>query len=100
MICLKVICPAALAALLASCQAGARANVENARPPIPVHAVPVRLFTPQSGERYSASLMPARQLILSFRVAGFVESISGGNEQSHRLETGDLIKEHTTLAVL
>ena len=64
-----------LALLLTSCQPGVKANAEDAKPPTPVHAVAVRLFTPQSGERYSASLIPARQLTLSFRVAGFVESI-------------------------
>jgi RND family efflux transporter MFP subunit len=89
-----------LALLLTSCQPGVKANAEDAKPPTPVHAVPVRLFTPQSGERYSASLIPARQLTLSFRVAGFVESIGGGNEQSRRLEAGDLIQQGTTLAVL
>jgi RND family efflux transporter MFP subunit len=100
MISLKLVALIVLTFILASCQSGASANADNARPPIPVHAVPVRLFTPQSGERYSASLTPARQLTLSFRVAGFVQSIGGGNEQSHRLETGDLIRQGTTLAVL
>src|ERR1019366_6474441 len=41
--------------------------------------------------------MPARQLTLSFRVAGFVDSIYG---PGHRLEAGDLIPAGTTLAVL
>ena len=88
-----------LAVLLSSCQPSVNANVEKAaKSAVPVHAVPVRLFTPQSGERYSASLTPARELTLSFRVAGFVESIYGG--ESHRLETGDLVPKGTILAVL
>ncbi len=86
--------------LFTSCQPSVKANAEDTRAPVPVHAVPVRMITPQSGERYSASLAPARQITLSFRVAGFVESIEGGNEKSHRLETGDLVPQGTTLAVL
>ena len=92
-----------LAFLLMSCQSGVKASAEggsDAKPPTPVHAVPVRLITPPSGERYSASLIPARQITLSFRVAGFVESIRSGNEQSGRLEAGDLIPQGTVLAVL
>lgn len=89
----------ALSILLSACQPSAKAGPENAtRAPVPVHALPVRLFTPQSGERYSASLIPSRQLTLSFRVAGFVESIYGGD--SKRLETGDLIPKGAVLAVL
>ena len=88
-----------LALLLASCQRSVNANAENAaKTAVPVHAVPVRMFTPQSGERYSASLTPVREITLSFRVAGFVESIYGG--ESRRLESGDLIQKGTILAAL
>jgi multidrug efflux pump subunit AcrA (membrane-fusion protein) len=88
-----------MAILLASCQRSVNASAESAgKTAVPVHAVPVRLFTPQSGERYSASLTPAREITLSFRVAGFVESIYGG--ELHRLEIGDLIQKGTILAVL
>jgi multidrug efflux pump subunit AcrA (membrane-fusion protein) len=88
-----------LAIFLTSCQRSVNASAENAaKSAVPVHAVPVRLFTPQSGERYSASLTPGREITLSFRVAGFVESIYGG--ESHRLETGDLVQKGTILASL
>jgi RND family efflux transporter MFP subunit len=87
-----------LTLLLTACQPAVKAGAEANRVPVPVHAVPVRLFTPQSGERYSASLTASRQITLSFRVAGFVESIYGG--ESHRLEPGDLIPKGTVLAVL
>jgi RND family efflux transporter MFP subunit len=89
---------AAFALLLTSCRSGA--NPADTRPPTPVHAVPVRLFTPQTGERYSASLTPARQIALSFRTVGFVESIRGSNEHSSRFEVGDLIQQGATLAIL
>jgi RND family efflux transporter MFP subunit len=92
----SIVAGAALLPLL-SCQQSTRAMGE--RPPTPVHAVPVRLFTPQTGERYSASLTPERQLTMSFRVAGFVESIYGDN-QGRRLEPGDTIPAGAALAVL
>ena len=89
----------AFALLLTACQPTAKAGAEiGAKTPTPVHAVPVHLFTPQSGEKYSASLSATKQLTLSFRVAGFVESIHGGD--AHRLETGDLVPAGTILAVL
>ena len=87
--------PAALSLL--SCQQSTHAAIERA--PTPVHAVPVRLFTPQSGERYSASLTPRRQLTMSFRVAGFVESIYG-DTGGRRLEPGDSIPAGALLAQL
>jgi RND family efflux transporter MFP subunit len=92
------------ALLLTACQTRSEASAkegDDAKPAVPVHAVPVRLFTPQSGERFSASFAPVRELTLSFRVAGFVESIFGESSRPpHRLEAGDLIQEGTTLAVL
>jgi len=92
------------ALMLTACQTRSQASAkdgDDAKPPVPVHAVPVRLFTPQSGERFSASFAPAREIALSFRVAGFVESILGESSRpAHRLEAGDLVQEGTTLAVL
>jgi len=82
---------------LTACKPGSDAAAE--RPPTPVRAVPVRMFTPQSGERYSASLTPARQLTLSFRVPGFIQFIYDGG-QGRRLEAGDPISAGTVLAVL
>ena len=82
---------------LAGCQQGTKAAEERA--PTPVHAVPVRLLTPESGERYSASLTPERELTLSFRVPGFVESIFG-DSRGHRLEAGDAVPAGATLATL
>jgi multidrug efflux system membrane fusion protein len=90
---------AAFGLLLTSCQPTAKAGADiGAKTPTPVHAVPVRLFTPQSGEKYSASLSATKQLTLSFRLAGFVESIYGGD--AHRLEAGDLVPAGAVLAVL
>ena len=81
------------ACVLTGCRGPGPQAAADARPPVPVHAIAVKLFTPQSGERYSASLAPKRQLTLAFRVAGFVETIYGG-------ENGALIPKGTILAVL
>src|SRR5579863_1874306 len=93
---------AAIALSLSACQVPSPQAAAETRPPAPVHAVPVRLFTPQSGERYSASLGPDRQITLSFRVAGFVQSIYGSEDGAagRRLEPGELIPKGTVLAVL
>jgi multidrug efflux pump subunit AcrA (membrane-fusion protein) len=90
-----------MAAFLTSCHPAALAS-EESKAPTPVHATPVRLFTPQSGERYSASLAASRQITLSFRVGGFVESIAGGSDagKSRRLEPGNLVEKGSRLAVL
>jgi multidrug efflux system membrane fusion protein len=87
---------------IAGCHGPNPQAAADARPPAPVHAVPVRLFTPQPGERYSASLAPDRQITLAFRVAGFVESIYGGEDGggARRLEPGSLIPKGAVLAVL
>jgi len=78
-------------AVLSSCQQRTKAAED--RTPTPVHAVPVQLFTPQSGERYSASLAPAQQLTLSFRVGGLVESVNP-------LQAGDPVPAGAVLATL
>jgi multidrug efflux pump subunit AcrA (membrane-fusion protein) len=78
-------------AMLSSCQERTKAAED--RPPTPVRAVPVKMFTPQSGERYSASLAPAQELTLSFRVGGMVESVD-------RLQPGDSVAPGAVLATL
>jgi RND family efflux transporter MFP subunit len=83
--------------VLVSCSPTVRAAKE--RPPAPVHAVEARTITPESGERYSASLTPQRQIVLSFRVGGFVNAIYG-DSAGRRLETGDRIPSGVTLAAL
>jgi hypothetical protein len=66
--------PAVIAALvvLAACNR-VTPNLEKA--PTPVRIEPVEMFTPTTGERYSASMLPDRQVTLAFKVGGFVEAI-------------------------
>ncbi len=78
-------------AMLSSCQQKTKAAEDQS--PTPVHAVQVKLFTPRPAERYSASLTPAQQLTLSFRVGGLVESVDP-------LQAGDPVPAGAVLATL
>jgi multidrug efflux system membrane fusion protein len=64
----------------------------------PVRVASVELYQPRNGTRYSASILPGRQVSLSFRVSGFVTAI-------HRIggrgaEAGDVVSGGTMLARL
>lgn len=64
----------------------------------PVRVVPVEMYQPKTGARYSATILPGRQVGLGFRVAGIVASVYqvGGRA----LEPGDMIPAGTVLATL
>ena len=64
----------------------------------PVRVAAVDLYQPKSGGRYSASIMPGRQVSLSFRVSGIVAGLyrPGGRN----LEPGDFVAAGTVLARL
>jgi RND family efflux transporter MFP subunit len=69
----------------------------------PVRVVAVENFTPRSGERYSASIDPASQVNLTFRVNGFVRylhQIRAADGHMRALEPGDMVKAGTLLARL
>jgi multidrug efflux system membrane fusion protein len=69
----------------------------------PVHVEMVSLFAPDVGLRYSASILPYRQVILSFRTGGFVDwilQVPGADGRDHFLGIGDAVKEGTVLARL
>ena len=79
---------------------------EQARPQkieAPVHIETVNLFTPDIGLRYSASILPYRQVTLSFRTVGFVDwilQVPGADGRDHNVGIGDAIKEGAILARL
>ncbi|MFL6352004.1 MAG: efflux RND transporter periplasmic adaptor subunit [Bryobacteraceae bacterium] len=84
--------------LLCSC-GGPRAAVEKS--PAPVHLSAVELYTPTEGQRYSASILPNRQVNLAFRVNGFVESIHqvrGADGRMRTVDIGQVVEAGTTLA--
>ena len=64
----------------------------------PVRVAPVEMYQPKGGGRYSATIMPGRQVSLAFRVSGIVTGIHrmGGRG----LEPGDIVSAGTVLAKL
>jgi multidrug efflux pump subunit AcrA (membrane-fusion protein) len=74
-------------------------NLEKA--PTPVRIEPVEMFTPTTGERYSASMLPDRQVTLAFKVGGFVEAIfelTGADGRKRNVDIGDVVPQGTVLA--
>jgi RND family efflux transporter MFP subunit len=73
------------------------------RPPLekaitPVKVTAVDLYRPETGARYSASILPGRQVSLAFRVSGFVTGIHRIGARG--LEAGDIVHAGTVLAQL
>lgn len=69
----------------------------------PIRVVAVENFTPTTGERYSASIEPASQVNLTFRVSGFVQylhQIRAADGHMRALEPGDRVTAGTLLARL
>jgi multidrug efflux system membrane fusion protein len=75
------------------------ANLEKS--PTPVRLSAVETYKPSQGQRYSASVLPNRQVNLAFRVNGFVESIyqvRGADGKLRSVDIGDVVKAGTVLA--
>src|SRR5262249_1104374 len=64
----------------------------------PVKVPAVELSQPKAGGRYSATIMPGRQVSLAFRVSGIVAGIHGVGGRG--LEPGDIVTGGTVLAKL
>lgn len=67
----------------------------------PVRLAAVEWYTPGQGQRYSASILPNRQVNLAFKVNGFVESlyqVRGADGRTRSVDMGDLVKQGTRLA--
>ena len=65
---------------------------------IPVKVAAVDMYRPAGGARYSASILPGRQVNISFRVSGFVTSIHRIGNRG--LEPGDNVAGGAVLARL
>jgi multidrug efflux system membrane fusion protein len=76
--------------------AGCHKQVAPEKTITPVKVAAVNLYQPANGTRYSATLLPGKQVSLAFRVSGFVTSIHkvGGRG----LEAGDIVSAGTVLA--
>lgn len=87
-----------LIAFLCSCN---RQKAQLEHNPTPVRLTSVQMYTPAGGERYSASILPLRQVNLSFKVNGFVDSIyqtRGTDGRLHTVDIGDVVPRGTVLA--
>lgn len=62
----------------------------------PVRLTAVDTYQPKGGGRYSASIMPGRQVSLAFRVSGIVTGIHSTGGRG--LEAGDIVTGGTVLA--
>src|SRR5262249_37766880 len=80
---------------LAACQKQVAASEKTVTP---VRVAAVELYQPKTGARYSASILPGRQVSLAFRASGFVTAIQriGGRG----LEPGDIVSSGSVLARL
>jgi len=83
------------ALLLAACH---REGPKLERTITPVRVTEVAMYQPKAGGRYSATIMPGRQVSLAFRVSGIVTGVQrvGGRG----LEPGDIVSGGTVLAKL
>lgn len=64
----------------------------------PVRVTAVDLYQPKAGGRYSASILPGRQVSLSFRVSGIVTGLHRAGGRG--LEPGDMVPAGAILAKL
>ena len=67
----------------------------------PVRLSPVEMYTPIQGQRYSASILPNRQVNLAFKMNGFVDSIHqvrGADGRTRSVDMGDVVRAGTVLA--
>src|SRR5271167_1360153 len=72
-----------------------------AKPPTPVHVVDVALHSPSEDLRYSASVLPFAEAVLSFKSAGYVteiKQIAGADGRRRNIGSGDYVVRGTVLA--
>ncbi len=96
---LLILCPLAL--FFISCN---RQTVVLEKNVTPVRLSEVQMYRPTEGQRYSASILPNRQVNLAFKVNGFVQSIyqvaGSKGRPAHTVDIGDVVERGTTLAEL
>src|SRR5271166_7077908 len=72
-----------------------------AKSPTPVHVVDVALYSPSEDLRYSASVLPFAEAVLSFKSAGYVteiKQIAGADGRRRNIGSGDYVVRGTVLA--
>ena len=72
-----------------------------AKSPTPVHAVDVVLYSPSEDLRYSASVLPFAEAVLSFKSAGYVteiKQVAGADGRRRNIGSGDYVARGAVLA--
>jgi RND family efflux transporter MFP subunit len=72
-----------------------------AKPPTPVHVVDVALYSPSEDLRYSASVLPFAEAVLSFKSAGYVteiKQVAGADGRRRDIGPGDYVARGAVLA--
>jgi multidrug efflux system membrane fusion protein len=88
----------AIAAATTGCQEPSKVA---AKSPTPVHVVDVALYSPSEDLRYSASVLPFAEAVLSFKSAGYVteiKQIAGADGRRRNIGSGDYVTRGTVLA--
>ena len=83
--------------LLVSCSK----NQSEQKPPKPVKVKAVEMSSLNTGVRYSASIRPAAQVDVAFKVGGYIEAIAQQRDASgqwRHLQAGDVVRQGTVLA--
>ena len=72
-----------------------------AKSPTPVHVVEVALYSPSEDLRYSASVIPFAEAVLSFKSAGYVteiKQVTGADGRRRNIGSGDYVGKGAVLA--
>src|SRR5256885_2168311 len=88
----------ALISLLVGCRAEGQLSDKI---PTPVKVKAVQNYTSNSHVRYSAGIIPHKQIELAFKVGGYVEilqQVRGVDGQLRDLQEGDVVTKGTVLA--
>jgi len=72
-----------------------------AKSPTPVHVLDVALYSPSDNLRYSASVLPFAEAVLSFKSAGYVteiKQVQGADGRRRNIGSGDYVARGAVLA--
>jgi RND family efflux transporter MFP subunit len=72
-----------------------------AKSPTPVHVLDVALYSPSEDLRYSASVLPFAEAVLSFKSAGYVteiKQVAGADGRRRNIGSGDYVARGAVLA--
>lgn len=91
----------AVALILLSLMMGCSKEVTKPKPAKPVKVKAVEMHTPVNNARYSASIRPAAQVEVAFKVSGYVDDIAREKDpagQWRYIQAGDVVHKGATLA--